>query len=1272
MFAAKLQAYLPGGASAGELPLPIHWEASFVHNDVGALTVDYSTKAAGGALIARPIDDGLEVAVEIWNGLGNWVESKGCRFVRVKQNVDQADESQVYRVTFASYGWLLMKARILEGTGTTGVRTFVTPKVGPMLTVLLGENAARDGIPMTIVGGGTNDANGVAWPTLADIPFNYGLDYLSILRGLQETGAVDWTTQARGVYAYLADSTALSPDLSATIRLDLGRDITEAPADETLENLAGRVGVTSEHGGVVVVEEPTAPSPHGVWENHLAVQQATDEDAAISMGEHNLETTSKAKQQYTRALVVHEGAPIPMIDYWQGCWITAPTGVLAEKVRVQQVTITYGKDGYGASVVLNDRLIEDDIRRGRTLGSIAGGQVGSSGPPPPVAVDPEASRVPSTPTGLNAVASLVFDPVTGAPQGVVDASWNAVTTATDTGPLDISGYSLQYRVGAGPWQNIGTPELSARITGLLPGNSVDTRVRANGARTTLPSAWSAIDNVVVSGDVTPPSVPSVPSLISRLGIVTVVWDGLTNIGGAMQDDFAYAEIAMADSTTPTTVVGKMSGAGMAPIPDQTIGENRQVRLRSVDTSGNASAWSVVTDPIVVHGVTGPDLEADSVTANAILAGSLTGDLFAALMVISSMYTTSATGTGQRVEWDINGIRLYNSLDELRVNLPTDPSLDAYFQGEVHAEGLTVTGGATFRSTQNEFAPDSLIALADSVTAPVGAPNVTPFWSSTQLQNVVVNDVLGNFGLDMSQIQSAAWNHTINQFHLVQKVPTGGARVWYYTIGGSYSTHWDLPDQWDVSSVGVGLDGEFRILYKYASKWWIYDYSRAVGSRDREYTLTAGTGRPFLTMEEGTNNIYITEVDGVGDLKTRRVTTNTTPVTVAATTVMTGISPPSGNIAAVYRGTADFSGVTKHVVSHKNALSYRHFSTAGVYQPEWSFNPPTSKVGGFWNPSTSQFYTIGGDGKLYTHSTLMWTSSTLDTWHLGQTFRDSVGTTHETVVGAFRTFNPTKRAWQRVVPATVPYAGGADDPNQWRLYGKTGTAPDAIGTGTTLQVTGAYTVTKTDMGTLLSTGGSAPPSTSNFPAANPARLQSAARLPSDSTKAIIDLRGDGFGRFGPLEVSSAAVLTDTRDVDWTATGIVYSSNWESLAVSPADNCVEFTILNRVLYLSGLVRRAAASATLGPNTTALMFTLPVGARPLRAKTFTAQTNTVFVTGGASAGTAHTHAVMDMSTSGPSLRVQVASNGEATLYLPPGVTITAGKWVSLAGIFFPVPYP
>jgi hypothetical protein len=1367
VFAARLRAYAPGGASLGLLPDPLSWQASIVHGDLGALSVTYSTLSAGGEHIERSLASGLEVAVEVWDGT-TWVEPRGCRFVRVAQGADTADDMQVYSVTFRAYGWLLTKARLTAGTFTDGRRVFTAPKPGPLMTTILGENAAIGGVPVTVVGGGTNDAGGAAWAALPDQGFEYAADYLGIVRGLQEAGALDWATQARGLYLYLPDSTALSPDLSATVRLALGSDIGEAPADETIENLVSQVAVRAQAGGTVVVEEPTAPTPHGEWQGSLAVGQVDNQSAAEAMGQAELERSGHAREQYTRALVLHDEAPVPLVDYWPGSWITAPTSVPAESVRVQQVTLTFGPDGYGGNVVLNDRLVEGDIRRARTLGTLAGGQVGSGGAPSPIAVDPEASRVPSTPTGLDVVAGITFTGPT--PRGVVTATWNPVSTATDTGALAISGYELQYRIGAGAWQTIVTPEVSAIIADLTPGDALDSRVRAVGARTTLPSAWSAIDSVTVPGDVTAPPVPTGLSTSTARGIVTVVWDGTP----AMPVDLDRIEIAIDGTATPTTVVGTLRKAGELPHPD-TVGATRRARARSVDTTGNVSAWSSVLGPVTVASVVSADIDtavtnaiatagtdaanaltlgqrvviastdnlvvdptfstlsggaydpawdalatneaydatggyngvgswkvtldgavhivaqagtkwrlvepgsayrmgvwvrsdvalpANAITsyiqrrivggATAVLvqvihepilantptyvstgigvmpadgdavrvvlqvaaaaglsgnvwlskpsvtraadatlyvdgsvkarhvgaeeietghlaAGAVSADKLSSVIAVSGLFTTSESGTGQRVEFDNGGIRLFNAADELRIDFPTTPGDEPEIRGVVQADGLTVRQGATFFSPLNSFAKDSTISLDESLSRPTSAPLATPYWNSAFFQITPRTGDLGTFALDPSLIQSVAWNHVINVVHLVQKVATGGTRIWYYNLDGTIwsggTPYWDLPSAWDVSSLGIGTDGEFRIMYRWDSRWWIYDYSRPSGSRSREYASAVNpAGRPLMAMDG--NTIVATETGMDEAPRFRYVDTSTNPVTITSGVTATGAPGNSGrNPVFLYHGSADYGG-QRWITSYKTSGSYRTFSEAGAFASNEGWDPPTTKVGAFWHPGLGVFYTVSSDGGIWAHSAMTWTSSANDTWHLGQTFYDNqvTGGLHETAMGEVRSFTMPKRAFLRVTLVEVPYAGGTDDPNRWRLYGMRGTY--AVGS-MRLQSEGAYTTLTHTMSAVPTTGGAVAPTTSTFPGGNPARLVSARVMPD--TLPVIDLRGDGSGRLGQLQISSAGVISFASSYD---TGWVNVSLAGGITNVSTPYTLQVRRLGFVVYIRGQITGLAA--------------------------------------------------------------------------------------------------
>lgn len=1417
MLAARLRAYVPGGAALQQMPEPLQWSAMVARNDIGSLTLTYTSVAAGGEVVERALTDGVEIAVEVTDGTADafgvtvWTEPRGCRFVMIERGRDIADPTKSISLTLPSYAWLLSKARNYTTAvyppehAQAGKRGWVAPTAGEILADLIAENTARGGYAAQVapVFSATLDAAGAPWPTIPNQAFDLGTDYASILDSLTAAGALDWQTQARGLYAWLPDSSALSPDLTTgttllldgvspgrastpdTAALDIvgdidvrvhvamddwtptetkilvgktvatgnqiswrlgvtttgtlrmtwttggvtainadstvaptvangaalwvratldvnngasGRDVTfytsvdgevwtqlgstitqagvtsifsgtaevavsglnngtanrlagkvysaqirsgingaivanpqfdaqppgttsfadstgltwtvtapasivetgtapltlhhkhvgSMPTSESIADMVGRMYVRTDAGGVAVATDPAVVGPWGVPEGFLQVGSVADESAAVAVGEAELERVGKVRGQYTRDLVLTDDAPAPLLDYWPGCWIKAPgAGGALERLRVQSVTLTKDANGLGGSAVLNDRIVASDERRARNLSALAGGgTISPGGPPAPIAVDPEASRVPSTPTGLDATATLVFE--SGEPRGIVTATWNPVTTATDSGALTIAGYELQYRIGAGDWQTIVTPEVSAEITGLNPGAAVDTRVRAVGARTTLPSAWSSIDSVTVSGDTTAPSVPSAPTVVARLGVVTVTWDGLTSVGGTMEEDFARVEIAMGDTATPTVVVGNLTRAGSFPVTGQTYGELRQVRLRAVDTSGNASAWSDVSDPIAVVGVAGPDLEANSVTANAIEAGSITGELLAGELVIGNLFTTSADGTGQRVELDPAGLRMINAADEVRINLPTADDEDPTVRARIQADGLTVYEGATFYSTLNEFARDSEINLAEQVAGPLAGPVPTFTWEGVSLERTAYSDVLGNFALEPTEVVGVGrdFRSGATRILVMQKRP-GGTRIWFYdmdgglsdlTVGGFPQPYQDWRDFEITGGVYKDVDSVWFGKWSVNNEWYFLRngtvFHRYPSANPSTRNTMGWNGTDYLVAEKISTTGYRfrrMDVSGSGD------------ATVLENVNSTGLSPLTPGLAFIFKGSADF-GSTKWVVSHQDVNTFRTFTSAGAWDPDYRWDPPAQKVGGFWNAADSLFYTIGADGILYKHTSLNWTDSTLDTWHVGQSFYDSnaTGGTHETALGTITSFTMKKRARVRFSLADVPYAGGTDDPNQWRLYAKRGAAPLTNLSDMKLQASGSYTEKTYLMAYVPTTGGTAALQFGTFPNASPAKLYSGRTFAGDPTKHIFEVRGDGSGHWGTFEVSSTGVISNTDDIDWTTLPLVS-------ATAIAGYTPQYCRINGIVYLRGRM-----SSVDNVNNTVIA-TLPAGCRP-----------------------------------------------------------------------------
>ena len=609
----RLVAYAPNGARLGFLPQPLALDASLPLNDVPAMTVRYSRAALGGGILRRGLEQGLEVALQV-NHSGDWVEPDGCRFVLIKRNVDTLDDSDVVTLTMPGYGWLLRKARLLDtthirpkGDHQEGKRAFLSATTGGIMAALMDENTTRGGVPLAKTFTSTKDSAGADWAKVVTLYLELGLDHDQILSSLTDQGMCDWTTRARELRLYNPDG-VLARDVSGTVVLRLGRDVTEAPVEETIEGVVSTMLLRGDEGAVWTANNPSAPAPWGKWEGYISQGGVSDQGTAMSLVQSDLALAARVRGQYTRRMVLDRpGArSLPIRDYLPGDWVTGPTDRRSERVRVHQITLS--RDERGAvtgSVVLNDRLVDADIRRTKRMRGIVGGSQadGGAGTRPTDPPSERDNRTPKAPTGL-VVATSAFIAEDGQAVGRIAAQWDAVTEATDGTSMEIAGYGLWMRrdVAGSPWVFLTrTPGTTVEYWPLPPGERIWVAVSAIPSYSPNWSALSVPFFVVVGSDVEPPPVPSNLVLTVRLGMIRLEWDGLGRYGEAMPIDFARLEV---EKNGHAGTFGTMLFAS-ALVDDPPYGQPQQYRSRTVDRSGNASGWSEW-----VTGTTAPLVDAD--------------------------------------------------------------------------------------------------------------------------------------------------------------------------------------------------------------------------------------------------------------------------------------------------------------------------------------------------------------------------------------------------------------------------------------------------------------------------------------------------------------------------------------------------------------------------------------------------------------------------------------------------------------------------------------
>ena len=644
----RLKAYKPNGDTLGLLPQPSSFSASFLHDDTGALRLEYSRKALNGSILERKLETGLEIAVEVSDG-GKWLEPLNGRFVLISRSRDALDSSDTVTFTCPSYAWLLNKALMLdlahlEGDGDDkGKRVFKKASAGLVMRTFLDENKTRGGIPVTCGFDTGRDSAGAAWKSVMTLAYTPGISSLTALANLASNKICDWAFDKRTLKIWNMDSTALCRDLSR-ISVQLAHDVLEAPEEESIEALASHILVQGDNNKAFTRDNPAAPSPWGKWETYLSQQGISDDDTAALYMQSTLDTAARVRGQYTRALRVNDAPSLPLIDYRPGDWITAPTVMHGEKVRVQQVTLSLESNQFKASVVLNDKVYDATVRQAKRVQGITGGAIngGTGGGLPAPEKD---HRTPKAVTGL-VVQTDAYISSRGTALGLATLQWAAVSQATDNTAIDISSYRVEYRknLAGAPWVSGGVTDaqrLTIGIGGLECGQRYEFRVRAVPTYSDRLGEWSPVVVALVASDVTPPSVPSKPVLTSKLGVVDVQWDGRNTAGGGMELDFDHVEVGISDSNGNWKYRDSVARDGYCHVTGLELNSTWWFALRSVDHSGNKSAWSAGASVKVAPVLTQEDLNK---SAEQILAAAK-NDAAQQVAVVDKKLTE----TGARIE-----------------------------------------------------------------------------------------------------------------------------------------------------------------------------------------------------------------------------------------------------------------------------------------------------------------------------------------------------------------------------------------------------------------------------------------------------------------------------------------------------------------------------------------------------------------------------------------------------------------------------------------------
>lgn len=613
---ARLVAYRPFGDRLGVLAEPVSFSASMLHNDDGAISIEYSLLSGDAQAFDRELTDGLEVAVEVSDGSG-FKEPDNARFVITGRSGKTDDRTKTITYSGQSIGWLLSKAEnndsshLIADGDNKGKRPFYSSNPGTIIKTLLDENRQRGGVAtgLTLGFDTAKDAAGAAWAKKYTLYYSLGTDLQTILSALVNGGGCDWRTSGRTLKLWNADSTALSRDLSKSVVLQLARDISEAPFEESIADLASTILVEGDNNLLFRMDNPAAPTPWGKWESYSSQGGVSDKDTAQAFMQSTLDDAARVRGQYTRDLVTANVDNLPLIDFHPGDWITAPTVAHGGKVRVQEIDLSMRQnEGLSCSIALNDIKYDASVRQAKKIKGITGGAALAGSEGGTTASSDRDHRVPKAPLGL-VVQTDAYIGSDGFAHGLATAMWSAVTEATNDTAIEISNYAVEWRkhVDGAPWHSAGTTDKTQLgFGGLDCGTQIEVRVRAVPTYSDKLGEWSSIFVATVESDTTPCSVPSKPIVSSELGVVTVHWDGKTSTGASMESDFDHIEVGEGVNAAGMQVISaNQSGQGAYVITGLTGGSQHSYALRSVDHAGNKSDWSAIATVTVASAVS-PD------------------------------------------------------------------------------------------------------------------------------------------------------------------------------------------------------------------------------------------------------------------------------------------------------------------------------------------------------------------------------------------------------------------------------------------------------------------------------------------------------------------------------------------------------------------------------------------------------------------------------------------------------------------------------------------
>lgn len=517
----------------------------------------------------------------------------------------------------------------------------------------------------------------------------------------------------------------------------------------------------------------------------------------------------------------------------------------------------------------------------------------------------------------------------------------------------------------------------------------------------------------------------------------------------------------------------------------------------------------------------------------IQAGAITADSLASTIVLTSLLVAGDPDE-QHVEIDSTGILMYDANDEPVASFPTDSGSPVYVKGDIVASSLIATDSAEFRDTAS-IATGAVMTAQAGTSAPSSAPVLA----------LGVADSLVLAGTHYVGYGGQAW-YSGGPGWFVADWSGSTVTLTEYATDGSVTRTKDTglsTGTWTPHGVAVSgsyvyigvANGSVARVYKYA----LSDLS--AGSPTNFTVTVADVFRWTIFWDDAASAVVVVTTNGVTGSDQIRFRRYDESGSLASTLTGSGLALNGGSVnffGAAHDGTNYW--VKTYITAGTNEYVRAWDDGSGAYVSNTEFGYSGAPASGtmlantgiswdgtnFWGARVS-----GGTMTLSMFTNWTWTTASSKYW-VCYSWYDPDGTTHETAVGPRASITMYRRLQLSVTSAAIPGAGGADDPDNVRIY----MAPNATDPGVgnfKLQTTDALT---TRALTDYASGGAADGGGTAFPDSTPGEITSAS--------AGWSLKGDGSASFGDVAVDgdvsvggqfSGSLLAGTESLTGDGTG-----------------------------------------------------------------------------------------------------------------------------------------